>query len=87
MTINSFRLPAKIYRYLSANQDRIVSFEELCLFVHPSEEEAALSNENFSTEVEYQTRVMEILLFLSDVNLITLDHITDESYVNWYTKN
>ncbi|RZJ52359.1 MAG: hypothetical protein EOO44_12085 [Flavobacterium sp.] len=82
MTINSFHLPAKIYGYLSMNQNRPVPFEELCVFACASGNEAPFSSESFSAEKAYQIRVMEILLFLSDINLITLDHNTDESCLN-----
>lgn len=82
MTINSFHLPAKIYRYLSINQGRPVPFEELCLFVYTSGTEEVFSYEIFSADNACQTRVMEILLFLSDINLIKLDQTTDESCIN-----
>ncbi len=87
MTINSYRLPAKIYSYLSGNQDRLVPFEELCIFVYPTSNEAQRTNENFSTEAEYQTRVMDILIFLSDLNLITFNQLTDESSINLSGRN
>lgn len=86
MTVNSFRLPAKIYTYLAGNQNRPVPFEELCAFVHPSDKDE-LFNESFSTEIQYQTRIMQLLLFLSDLNLITLNQLTDESHINMTIAN
>ncbi|GAA3757277.1 hypothetical protein [Flavobacterium ginsengiterrae] len=83
MTINSFHLPAKIYRYLSINEGRLVPFEELCLFIYTYENENAFSYEVFSAEKTYQSHVMDLLLFLSDINLITLDQSTDESCLNF----
>lgn len=87
MTFNSYRLPAKIYGYLSKNQDRLVPFEELFLFVNSCGSEAPLSNENLSTKTQCQTLIMDILVFLSDLNLITLNQLTDESSLNLAARN
>ncbi|MFD2940313.1 MULTISPECIES: hypothetical protein [Flavobacterium] len=82
MTANSYRLPSIIYKYLFINDDRPIPFQELCLFLYNLGSDAAFSFEAFSSEKAYQTRVMEILIFLSDINLITLEPETDESFIN-----
>ncbi|KAF2516668.1 hypothetical protein [Flavobacterium foetidum] len=87
MTANSYHLPSAIYKYLSLNENRPVPFQELCLFLYTLGSEAAFSFEVFSAEKAYQTRVMDILIFLSDINLITLDQATDESVINKICRN
>ncbi|WP_281232393.1 hypothetical protein [Flavobacterium gelatinilyticum] len=87
MTANSYLLPSAIYKYLSINDDRSVPFEELCLFLYTLGSEDAFSFEVFSAEKSYKTRVMDILIFLSDINLITLDQVTDESVINKLCRN
>lgn len=87
MTANSYLLPSAIYKYLSINDGRTVPFQELCLFLYTLGNEAVFSFELFSAEKAYQTRVMDILIFLSDINLITLDQTTDESVINKVCRN
>ncbi|WP_124019395.1 hypothetical protein [Flavobacterium hydrophilum] len=83
MTANSLRLPAKIYSCLSENQGRPLAFEELCVLLYPSNNVVHF----FSTEIEYKTQVMMSLIFLSDLNLITLNELTDESFLNLSNRN
>lgn len=87
MTANSYRLPSTIYKYLFINDGRAVPFQELCLFLYNLGNDAAFSFEAFSSENAYQTRVMEILIFLSDINLITLEADTDECFINNISMN
>ena len=87
MTANSYRLPSTIYKYLSINDGRSVPFQELCLFVYTLGSKADFSVEIYSAEKAYQSRVMDILIFLSDINLITLDKATEESIINKACRN
>ncbi|WP_163407193.1 hypothetical protein [Flavobacterium ajazii] len=80
-------MPSAIYKYLAINDGRSVPFQELCLFLYTLGNEAVFSFEIFSAEKAYQTRVMNILIFLSDINLITLDETTDESFINKICRN
>lgn len=87
MTANSYRLPSAIFKYLSINEGRSVPFHELCVFLYTSGSEVPFSIEVFSAEKAYQARVMTILIFLSDINLVTLDQATDESIINKACRN
>ena len=87
MTTDSLHLPAKIYKYLSLNEGRSVSFDELYAFACPFYGEDDFSSENFSAKTRHQTHLMQLLVFLSDLNLITLNQFTDESSVNLLSRN
>lgn len=87
MTANSYLLPSAIYQYLSINDGRSVPFQELCLFLYTLGNEAAFSFEIFNSEKAYHTRVMSILIFLSNINLITLNEATNESFINKACRN
>lgn len=87
MTSTSLRLPAKIYRCLCENQDRPLPFDELCALVFPDDRKVGDSNDLLSAEIEYKTKVMMSLIFLSDINLVNLNQLTDESYLNLSNRN
>lgn len=80
-------LPSKIYSYLLANKHRLVPFEELCGFAEPLLLQWQLSNEKFASPVRHQSLVLEILVFLSDIGLITLNQLTDQSTLNFHSRN
>ncbi|MBE8725962.1 hypothetical protein [Flavobacterium hungaricum] len=82
MTVNSLRLPAVTYSCLYKNYGRAIPFEELCEYISASFKEDELASGIFSTEREYQTRIMDTLVFLSDLKLIILNQLTDESCIN-----
>ena len=85
MTVNSCRLPAQIYKYICLNQGRAVPFEELCIIVFLSGGGEPFTAKNHET-VDH-SRIMNILLFLSDINLIILDQETDSSTLNVTNRN
>jgi len=87
MTAKSYLLPSTIFKYRSINDGRPVPFQELCLFLYTLGSEVAFSFEDFYDAKAYQSRVMDILIFLSDINLITLDQTTDESIINTLCRN
>ncbi|MDP5199787.1 hypothetical protein [Flavobacterium sp. DG2-3] len=87
MTVNSYRLPAQIYKYICLNQGRLVPFEELCIILFLSGGGEPFSTENPVAEKVQHTRIMNALLFLSDINLIILDQATDSSTLNLTIRN
>ncbi|MHC0447901.1 hypothetical protein ACWA1F_21015 [Flavobacterium sp. 3-218] len=87
MTVNSYRLPAQIYKYICLNQGRLVPFEELCIILFLSGGGEPFSAENPVAEKVQHTRIMNALLFLSDINLIILDQATDSSTLNLTIRN
>jgi len=86
MIITTLRLHAKIYSYLKLNQHRSVPFKELCNFVYHCEQ-SQISNDYFPTEIQSQMHVMDLLIFLSDLQLITLNEITDQSSISLLSQN
>lgn len=87
MTSNSLRLPAKIYRCLSENRGRLLPSEELCALVYRTERKVGDSNDLLSAEIEYKTKVMMSLIFLSDISVVNLNRLTDESFTNLSNRN
>jgi hypothetical protein len=87
MTTNSLCLPAKIYRCLSENHGRPLPFEELCALVFPYDRKVGDSSDLLSAEIEFKTKVMMSLIFLSDIKLIHLNQLTDESFLNFSNRN
>ncbi|WP_125721812.1 hypothetical protein [Flavobacterium ustbae] len=87
MTVNYCHLPAQIYKYICLNQGRLVPFEELCIIVFLSGGGEPFSAENPVAEKVDHTRIMNILLFLSDINLIILDQTTETSTLNLTNRN
>lgn len=87
MNTNSLHLPAKIYSCLSKNQGKPLPFEDLCALLYLSGNEASATSDFFSAEIEYKSQVMMSLIFLSDLNLITLNELTDESFLNLSNRN
>lgn len=87
MTINSLRLPAKIYRCLYENHGRPLPFDELCDLVFPADKKVGDSNDLLSAEIEFKTKVMMSLIFLSDISLVNLNELTDESFLNLSNRN
>ncbi|WP_163397505.1 hypothetical protein [Flavobacterium fluviatile] len=87
MISTSLRMTAKIYRCLSENQERPLPFEELCTILYPVIRKVDDSSDLLSAENEYKTKVMMSLIFLSDLQLINLNQITDESFINLSNRN
>ncbi|WP_417940961.1 hypothetical protein [Flavobacterium sp. RS13.1] len=87
MTTIFIHLPSKIYCYLTENQGRPIPFEELCALIYPADRKVGDSNDLLSAEIEYKTKVMNSLIFLSDIKLIILKAGTDESSLNLSNRN
>lgn len=85
--MTSLRLPAKIYSCLSENQGRPLPFEELCTLVFPAYRKVGESSDLLSAEIEFKTKVMMSLIFLSDISLIDLNQLTDESFLRLSNRN
>jgi len=87
MNTNSLHLTAKIYRCLTENQGQSLHFEELCNLIYPADLKVGDANDLLSAEIEYKTKVMNSLIFLSHIKLIILNERTDESFLNLSNRN